>query len=83
MDAMSGDGALRLAEKPGASIQLAVVNLLLPGIGSRELARRLKDPFPSRRVLNMAAYPAEAVRRVGIGLMRQVRTVLETRRGSG
>lgn len=92
LEAMSDDEALRLAEKPGASIQLAVINLLLPGIGSREVARRLKDLLPSLRVLYMSAYPDEAVRRVGIvppyylrkpftpgGLVRQVRTVLETR----
>ena len=56
-EAASGEEALRLAE--GAPIDLLVTDLVMPGIGGVELARRLRQHQPSLAVLFVSGYPGD------------------------
>jgi two-component system cell cycle sensor histidine kinase/response regulator CckA len=72
-------------------VDLVVTDVVMPGMGGRELAGRLRDRQPGLRVLYMSGYTADEVLRQGIeaeavhfiqkpftpdGLARKVREVL-------
>jgi two-component system, cell cycle sensor histidine kinase and response regulator CckA len=56
MEAASGPEALRaVRERPGA-VDLLLTDLVMPGMGGRELSERMRAEFPSVSVLFMSAY---------------------------
>ncbi len=90
LEASSGEDAFRLLEQSSASIHVAVVDLLLPGPGGRNLARRLLQERPGLKVLYLSGYSEEAVKGLGIeapyylrkpftptAFLRQIRAVVE------
>jgi len=56
--------ALQLADRE-ARLDLVLTDLMMPGIGGAELARRLKESWPDLPVMFMSGYSAEEVRRRG------------------
>ena len=89
--APSGADALDLFPTIPARVDLVVTDVVMPGMGGRELAGRLRDQHPGLRVLFMSGYTADEVLRQGIeaeaehfiqkpftpdGLARKVREVL-------
>jgi CheY-like chemotaxis protein len=62
----AGDGvdALELVDRHGPP-QLVLTDLMMPGIGGAELARRLKQRWPALPVLFMSGYSAEELQRQG------------------
>jgi CheY-like chemotaxis protein len=86
-----GAEALDLFPTIPARVDLVVTDVMMPGMGGRELAGRLRDRQPGLRVLFMSGYTADEVLRQGIeteaehfiqkpftpdGLARKVREVL-------
>ncbi|MBN9120764.1 MAG: response regulator, partial [Planctomycetes bacterium] len=64
LDAENGEQALRAVQSFGIPIRLLVTDVVMPGIGGRELADRLKVAQPAVRVLYMSGYTDdESVRR--------------------
>jgi CheY-like chemotaxis protein len=90
----AGDGAeaLRVAAQHRGPIHLLLTDVVMPGLGGRQLAERLSALHPAARVLYVSGYPDDAVVRHGIregevhflqkpfspsALVRKVRDVLD------
>jgi two-component system cell cycle sensor histidine kinase/response regulator CckA len=58
LQASSGSGALYLVEQHGQP-DLMLTDLMMPGIGGAELARRLRERWPELPVLFMSGYSVE------------------------
>jgi CheY-like chemotaxis protein len=56
MEAVNGDEAERLFAEHGASIDLVVTDVVMPGCGGPELLARLQARAPALRVLYMSGY---------------------------
>jgi PAS domain S-box-containing protein len=56
IEAKHGLDALELAEKHGGSIDLLVTDMVMPGMGGRELANRLLAICPALKVIYMSGY---------------------------
>jgi PAS domain S-box-containing protein len=63
--APDGASALELVDRHGPP-QLVLTDLMMPGIGGTELARRLKERWPALPILFMSGYSAEELYRDGV-----------------
>ena len=61
LQAPDGADALELADRHGPP-QLVLTDLMMPGIGGAELARRLRERWPALPILFMSGYSAEELR---------------------
>jgi CheY-like chemotaxis protein len=66
LEADNGTAALRVALNHPGQIDLAVTDVVIPGIGGREFAARLADLRPALRVLYLSGYTDDAVVRHGV-----------------
>lgn len=66
LSAGDGDAALDLAASCDVPIDLLLSDLIMPGLGGREVAERLRPLHPEAAVLYMSGYSDEAVIRRGI-----------------
>lgn len=64
--ASDGAAALQVVDREGRP-DLVLTDLMMPGIGGTELARRLKARWPDLPILYMSGYSAEDLRRQGEG----------------
>jgi CheY-like chemotaxis protein len=64
--ASSGDEALTLAKNSTKPIDLIATDVVMPGLGGRELVQRLMAVHPNARVLFMSGYTDDAMLRHGI-----------------
>ena len=64
----AGDGAeaLRVATQHPGPIHLLLTDVVMPGLGGRQLAERLSALHPAARVLYVSGYPDDAVVQRGI-----------------
>jgi CheY-like chemotaxis protein len=96
LEAGGGPEAARAVEGHGGPVHLLVTDVVLPGVGGRELAESLRAGHPGLLVLFVSGYTEDAVVRHGIreeqvhylqkpfspsGLLRKVRQVLDTPAG--
>jgi two-component system, cell cycle sensor histidine kinase and response regulator CckA len=56
LSASSGEEALAMAEEDGRRIDLLITDIVMPGIGGRELAWRLQERFPQIGVILLSGY---------------------------
>ncbi len=97
LEAANGAEALRVCAQSAATIDLIVSDLVMPEMGGRELAERVRVHNPSARILFMSGYTEDASFRKDVlqsgeaflakpftpdGLARKVREVLEGGAGS-
>ena len=89
--ATDGNEALKTASEHTSPIDLLVTDILMPGLGGYELARRLEQLRPGMRVMFMSGNPDEAFLRGDLGadtvvlqkpfplhtLLRKIRDVLD------
>jgi CheY-like chemotaxis protein len=61
-----GAEALELFPTLPARVDLVVTDVVMPGIGGRELAERLRERQPGLRILFMSGYTADEILRQGI-----------------
>jgi two-component system, cell cycle sensor histidine kinase and response regulator CckA len=66
LPAGDGEDALALAEAFEAPIDLLVSDLVMPGLGGRQVAERLRESNPDTAVLYMSGYSDEAIVRRGV-----------------
>src|SRR5262249_47677295 len=93
LEARDGEEALQLARQHAGPIHLLVTDVVMPGLGGRELADRLAALRPGLRVLYLSGYTDDAVVRYGVshdqvhflekpfspkGLAEKVREVLDS-----
>ena len=61
IEAENGEQALQVAEAYPGDIQLMITDVVMPGIGGRELARQLSKSRPHTRVLFLSGYAEDAI----------------------
>lgn len=62
----SGQEALAIFEETGGGIDLLLTDVVMPGIGGKELATRVASQYPNIRILYMTGYTDDEVLRRGI-----------------
>jgi PAS domain S-box-containing protein len=96
LEAERGEVALRIAAETKESIQMLITDVVMPGLGGRELAQKLCSADPQLKVLFLSGYTEDAIIHQGVlepglaflqkpfTLQMLVRKVQETlRSGSG
>jgi CheY-like chemotaxis protein len=66
LEARDGAEALNIAERHGARIDLLISDVIMPGMGGRQLAERLLDRDANLKVLYLSGYVEDAVVRQGV-----------------
>jgi CheY-like chemotaxis protein len=66
LEAAGGDEALALMEQIEQPVHLLLTDVVMPGMGGREVADRLRSRCPGLKVLFMSGYTDDAVVRHGI-----------------
>jgi len=61
MEAADGEGALEQAEGRDGRFDLLLTDLVMPGMGGFELARRMERRWPELKILFMSGYSEDAV----------------------
>ncbi len=90
LEARHGRDALLVAERHRGAIHLVITDVVMPEMGGRELAERLRARYPSLRVLYISGYTSDEVVGKGVNgcafvakpftsdlLLRSVRETLE------
>ncbi|HYF39626.1 MAG TPA: ATP-binding protein, partial [Gemmatimonadales bacterium] len=65
LEASNGQDALGLVAARGGEIDLVLSDMVMPGMGGTELARRVRSSVPAIPVLLMTGYTEEAITRAG------------------
>ncbi len=66
LEARHGEEALRVCEREKGAIHLLVSDVVMPGLGGRQLAERLRAVHPEMKVLYLSGYTDDAVVRHGV-----------------
>jgi PAS domain S-box-containing protein len=66
LEAENGAEALRVAAAHGGPLDLLITDVVMPQVGGRELAERLRAERPELRVLYMSGYTDSAIVRHGV-----------------
>jgi signal transduction histidine kinase len=66
LEAGTGDEALQIVDTHAGPIHILVTDVIMPGMGGRELATRFKEKRPLSRVLYVSGYPDETIARRGV-----------------
>jgi PAS domain S-box-containing protein len=97
LSAPDGAEAARLVEESGGRIDLLVTDVVMPGLGGRDLVAQVRETLPGLRVLFVSGYTEEGVRKHGVldadsaflekpftaeRLAQTVRELLDSPRGS-
>lgn len=61
LEAENGEAGLRIATETQQPIDILVTDVMMPGMGGRELAKQLASARPNIRVLYLSGYTEEAV----------------------
>ena len=61
LEAENGEAGLRAAEKHGDGIDILITDVVMPGMGGRELAKRLMAMRPKIGVLYLSGYTEDAI----------------------
>jgi signal transduction histidine kinase/ActR/RegA family two-component response regulator len=66
LEAENGKEALRIASAYGGPIQLLLTDVIMPGMGGKQLAQQLTSLRPATKVLYMSGYPNDGIVQSGI-----------------
>lgn len=70
LSAVSGSDALQLAVQAGIPIDLVLTDVVMPGMGGRELSEIMHKEYPQARVVFMSGYSGETLALQGVELQR-------------
>ncbi|MFN2566708.1 MAG: PAS domain S-box protein [Gemmatimonadaceae bacterium] len=97
LSAPDGVEAMRMIVESGGEVHLLVTDVVMPGLGGRDLVMHVRETYPDLRVLFVSGYTEEGVRRHGVldadsaflekpftaeRLAQKVREVLDTPRAA-
>ena len=66
LSAPDGVEAMRMIAEAGGRVDLVVTDVVMPGIGGRDLVTHVRDTYPDLRVLFVSGYTEEGIRRHGV-----------------
>jgi len=66
LEARDGQEAIRLSEGHDGPIDLAISDMIMPGMGGRELAARLRSARPGLKVLFISGYTGFEIAKRGL-----------------
>jgi len=66
LEAENGESGLRVAEAHGDGIDILITDVVMPGIGGRELAKRLLQIRPNLAVLYLSGYTEDTILHQGV-----------------
>jgi len=66
LSAVDGNEALRVSDEHEGSIHLVLTDVIMPGMGGRELANRLEKKRPETKILYMSGYTNNAIVHDGV-----------------
>ena len=61
LEAESGEAGLSAAERHEGKIDLVITDVIMPGIGGRELVKQLAQARPSTKFLYLSGYTEDAI----------------------
>jgi two-component system cell cycle sensor histidine kinase/response regulator CckA len=61
LEAENGESGLRIAQAHGAEINILITDVVMPGMGGRELAKRLLKLLPKLGVLYLSGYTEDTI----------------------
>jgi two-component system cell cycle sensor histidine kinase/response regulator CckA len=61
LEAENGEAGLRIAEETKGNIDILVTDVVMPGIGGRDLARKILAKRPATKVLYLSGYTEDAI----------------------
>jgi signal transduction histidine kinase/CheY-like chemotaxis protein len=65
LEACDGEAALRVFESRGAGLHLVLTDMVMPNMGGRDLATRLRQARPDLKVIFMSGYTDDVLLRTG------------------
>ena len=75
LEAESGEAGLSMAERHEGKIDLVITDVIMPGMGGRELVKQLAEARPSTKVLYLSGYTEDAI--VSEGSLEEVTAFLQ------
>jgi len=66
IEAENGEAALRMSDAHTAPIHMVITDVVMPGMGGRELAKRLLESRPQAKVLYLSGYTEDAIVQQGV-----------------
>jgi len=66
LEAKNGIEALKVSEENGDQIHLMIADVLMPGMGGREIEERLRPLRPEMKVIYMSGYTDNAIVHHGV-----------------
>jgi two-component system, cell cycle sensor histidine kinase and response regulator CckA len=66
IEAQNGEEGLQIAEAHSGPLDVVITDVVMPGIGGRELAKRLTEARPETRVLFLSGYAEDAIVHEGV-----------------
>jgi nitrogen-specific signal transduction histidine kinase len=60
LTANGGQRALSILSRPGTTVDLIITDLVMPGMGGRELIDRIKQMYPATKIVCMSGYTTAA-----------------------
>jgi two-component system cell cycle sensor histidine kinase/response regulator CckA len=71
LDTGKGDVALQMAQSHTGPIDILISDLVLPGMGGRELGSKLNESHPETKILIVSGYPEDMVVGPGIEFLQK------------
>ncbi|HZI34081.1 MAG TPA: response regulator, partial [Candidatus Binatia bacterium] len=75
--ANNGQKALSILEQPDAKVDLVITDLVMPGMGGRELAERIRQLYPRLPVMPTSGYVMSEDKQNGVGYLQKPFTTTE------
>lgn len=77
LTASSGQKALALLSQPGAKVDLVITDLVMPGMGGRELAERIRQMNPYLPIMPTSGYVMQEEKKTGSSFLQKPFTSTE------
>ena len=77
LTASNGQKALSVLSQPGNQVDLVITDLVMPGMGGRELMERIRQLYPDTPVMPTSGYVMPEDKKSGVGYLQKPFTSTE------